>query len=49
MVHAVILRTEGVMGLSEREENQECAARRRGCPWRKEKMWVTEEEIQGER
>lgn len=30
---AVLVRTEEVTGLSDREENQECAARRRGSSW----------------
>lgn len=47
-MQSVFVKTEEVMGLSEKEENQECAARR-GRPGRKEKMWVPEEEIQGER
>lgn len=49
IVQSVLLRTEEVMGLSEREENQECAARRRGASGRKEEVWVPEEEIRGER
>lgn len=49
IVQSVLLRTEEVTGLSEREENQECAARRRGTSGRKEKVWVPKEEIQGER
>lgn len=48
-MQSVFVRTEEVMGLSEKEENGECTARRAGRPWRKEKMSVPEEEIQGER